>query len=219
MHNIVIFGTVTALHGMHAEGGYLSLYQANFTKGGLMVAESRTVARLLLDDVTEGDWKHAIEVDNVLEKRSPTTASTKAALIRSRLQTVDTDIWRLVADGDRPVATQAVLAATIKFSRLVGDFMDIVIRDLVRRFEPAIPKRIWDDFLEGCAQRDPDMPTWQPSTQNKLFTRVVAMLVESGYVNNNRERRLQPVLLEPEIVAYLDRHDEEYVLRCMQVMQ
>jgi hypothetical protein len=60
-------------------------YKANFTKGGLMVPESRILADLLLRGVDAAAWKQAVELDNVLRKRSPTTASTKAALIRARL--------------------------------------------------------------------------------------------------------------------------------------
>jgi len=88
-------------------------YKANFTKGGLMVPESRIVADLLLRGVDAAGWKQAIEVDNLLRKRSPTTASTKAALIRSRLQTMTDGLWRLVRDGSKPVATHAVFAATV----------------------------------------------------------------------------------------------------------
>jgi hypothetical protein len=61
-------------------------YKANFTKGGLMVPESRIVADLLIRGVDAAGWKRAVKADNVLRKRSPTTASTKAALIRARLQ-------------------------------------------------------------------------------------------------------------------------------------
>lgn len=63
-------------------------YKANVTKGGLMVPESRIVADLLLQGVDAAAWKQAIEGDNVLRKRSPTTASTKALLIRARLRTM-----------------------------------------------------------------------------------------------------------------------------------
>ncbi|WP_295429726.1 BrxA family protein [uncultured Thiodictyon sp.] len=94
-------------------------YQANFTKGGLMVPESRRVAELLLAGVDAAGWKQAIEGDNLLRKRSPTTASTKALLIRARLRTMTEGLWRLVRDGDRPVATQALFAATITYSVLL----------------------------------------------------------------------------------------------------
>ena len=64
-----------------------------------MVPESRVIANLLLKGVDRAGWKQAIEIDNVLRKRSPATAATKAILIRARLKTMTAGLWRLVRDG------------------------------------------------------------------------------------------------------------------------
>jgi len=93
-------------------------YKANFSRGGLMVPESRIIADLLLRGIDPPGWKQAIEVDNLLAKRSPTTASTKATLIRGRLRTLTPALWHLIRDGSKPVATHAVLAATVNYSPL-----------------------------------------------------------------------------------------------------
>jgi len=192
-------------------------YKANFTKGGLMVPESRIVADLLLRDVDPAGWKQAIEIDNLLRKRSPTTASTKAILIRARLQTMTEALWRLVRDGSKPVATHAVLAATIKYSPLLGDFLDLVVRDLYRRFEPVLKPPHWDRYLEDCRSRDPLMPQWATATQEKLRTRVFGMMTEAGYLSDSRTRALRPVQVSPEVVRYLKESGEGYALRCMEL--
>lgn len=194
-------------------------YQANFTKGGLMVPESRIVADLLLRDVDAEQWRRAIEIDNVLEKRSPVTAATKAGVIRLRLQTMGPGLWELVRDGGRETVTHAVLAATIKYSRLVGDFLDIVVRDLHRRFEHSIRPQHWDQFMDDCRNRQPDMPHWRDTTMEKLRTRVFGMLTEAGYITDSRSRVLKQVYVAPGVVAYLRSADETYVLRCMQATQ
>lgn len=192
-------------------------YKANFTKGGLMVLESRIVADLLLRDVDPAGWKQAIEGQNVLAKRSVTTASTKAALIRARLQTMTGDLWRLVRDGSKPVATHAVFAATIKYSPLFGDFLDLVVRDLYRRFEPTLKPQHWDRYLEDCRSRDPSTPEWTTATQEKLRTRVFGMMTEAGYLSDSRTRRLKPVQVSPEVVRYLKESNEGHALRCMEL--
>jgi hypothetical protein len=182
-----------------------------------MVPESRIVADLLLQGVDAASWKQAIEIDNVLAKRSPTTASTKAALIRARLQTMTDALWRLVRDGSKPVATHAVFAATIKYSPLVGDFMDLVVRDLYRRFEDTLKPQQWDRYVEDCLSRDPAMPAWATTTQEMLRTRVFGMMTEAGYLSDSRTRTLKPVRVSPEVVQYLKDCDEDYALRCLQV--
>ncbi|AUB83045.1 DUF1819 family protein [Candidatus Thiodictyon syntrophicum] len=192
-------------------------YQANFTKGGLMVPESRRVAELLLAGVDAAGWKQAIEGDNLLRKRSPTTASTKALLIRARLRTMTEGLWRLVRDGDRPVATQALFAATITYSPLVGDFMDLVVRDLYRRFEERLKAQHWDRYVEDCHTRDPRTPDWSAGTLTSLRTRVFGMLTEAGYLSDARTRTLRPLTVAPTVAGYLRTHGRDYALRCMEV--
>jgi hypothetical protein len=193
------------------------LYKANFTKGGLMVPESRIVADLLLQGTDAASWKQAIQIDNVLAKRSLTTASTKANLVRGRLQTMTEDLWRLVRDGSKPVATHAVFAATIKYSPLFGDFLDLVVRDLYRRFEETLKPQHWDRYLEDCRGRDPYMPVWSAGTLSSLRTRVFGMMTEAGYLSDSRTRALRPVQVSPEVVRYLKESGETDALRCMEL--
>ena len=190
-------------------------YKANFTKGGLMVPESRLVADLLLRGIDAAGWRQAIEVDNALAKRSPTTASTKAMLIRARLRTMTEDLWRLVRDGSKPVATQAVFAATITYSPLIGDFMDLVVRDLYRRFEETLKPQHWDRYVEDCRGRDPGMPEWTAATLEKLRTRTYGMLTEAGYLSDSRTRTLRPLVVAPEVIQYLNEFQRDYALRCL----
>ena len=157
------------------------------------------------------------KADNILRKRSPATASTKALLIRARLRTMTEDLWRLVRDGDKPVATQALFAATIKYSPLVGDFMDLVVRDLYRRFEATLKPQHWDRYVEDCHTRDPRTPDWSAGTLTSLRTRVFGMLTEAGYLSDARTRTLRPLTVSPTVMGYLNAHGEDYALRCMQV--
>ncbi|MGB8146512.1 MAG: DUF1819 family protein [Chromatiaceae bacterium] len=190
-------------------------YKANFTKGGLMVPESRLVADLLLRGIDAAGWRQAIEVDNALAKRSPSTASTKAVLIRARLRTMTEDLWRLVRDGSKPVSTQAVFAATITYSPLVGDFMDLVVRDLYRRFEETLKPQHWDRYVEDCRSRDPGMPEWTAATLEKLRTRAYGMLTEAGYLSDSRTKTLRPLIVAPEVMQYLKEFHRDYALRCL----
>ncbi len=127
------------------------------------------------------------------------------------------DLWVLVRDGNATVRTQAVLAAAIKHSALLGDFLDLVVRDQHRRFAPTLPKALWNDYLHSCRERDLEMPEWHESTRRKTGTVVYHILQQAGYIDNTRSLKLQPVHIADEIVTYLRGHGEEYVLRCMQV--
>ena len=130
-------------------------YNADIVAGSLLVPESRKIARLLLEQADDDDWYRSIIVDNILQKRSPASAKRQARLIRNRLELMTPDLWQLIVDGSSEVATQAVLAAAIKQSRLLGDFMDQVIRHHVKTFDPQLTAKDWSMFIENCEQIDP----------------------------------------------------------------
>ncbi|MDT4869600.1 hypothetical protein FQZ97_1046390 [compost metagenome] len=194
-----------------------SPYQANFTKCSLIVPESRIVAALLLQGVSGQDWDRQIHELNVLQKRTGKTAVTYANLARSRLQTMGADLWTLVRDGNVPVATHAVLAATVKFSPLFGDFLRTVVRDQFRRFATHLEARHWDAYIEDCQRAQPEMPPLSDSTQVKLRQNAMRMLAEAGFVEDTRSLRLRSQHIEPVVLHYLRQHNEQYVLDCLQV--
>jgi len=138
--------------------GSRNRYSAQITAGGLKLRESRIVADLLLAGIDDQSWTEKILHKNVLQARSPETATRLGRLVRQRLETMDADLWKLVRDGSQIVATHATLAAIIKHSPLVGDFLDLILREQFRLFAPRLTKAIWEDYLSGCRARDPEMP-------------------------------------------------------------
>ena len=194
-----------------------SPYNANLVKASLKLEESRVIAALLIQGVDEAQWRQAILVDNVLQKRSPSTANTFAVFIRQRLGLMTPELWELVRDGSKVVATQAVLAATVKHSRLLGDFLDLVVRDRLHLFKATLTKKDWEEFIEGCVARAPHVADWTSGVVDKLRQNVFRILGEAGYVADTRTMALQRVTIMPEVLRYLEENDERYVLRCLQV--
>src|SRR5262249_44786727 len=152
---------------------------------------SRIIAGLLLRGVDQEGWTDAIVKKNVLQSRSPKTAKRLTLLIRGRLETMGEELWRLVRDGKGDVGTHAVLATAVKHSRLLADFLDLVVREQYRLSSKALSNKLWDDFLDGCRERDPDMPAWHESTRNRLRSSVFQTLAQAGYVENTRSLKLQ----------------------------
>ena len=194
-----------------------SSYNANLVKASLKLEESRVIAALLLQGVDKVQWRQAILVDNVLQKRSPSTANTFAVFIRQRLSLMTPELWCLVRDGSNVVATQAVLAATIKHSRLLGDFLGLVVWDRLCLFKATLTNKDWEEFIEGCEARDAHVGDWTPAVVTKLRQNVFRILGEAGYVADTKTLALQRMTVVPEIVRYLEENDERYVLRCIQV--
>lgn len=157
----------------------MTQYNAEISAGSLMPAESRRVAALLLTDPDENAWIRAIEVDNILQKKTPATARRQARLIQRRLITLDAQAWKMISERENEVVNQLLLAAAVKHSELLGDFMRNVYADRQRRLEVALSPVDWQDFLIHCAHQDAAVAGWSDSTKAKLFQVIVRILVES----------------------------------------
>lgn len=192
-------------------------YRADITAGALKVPESRVIADLLLQGADKPEWDSAVFAENRLQARNPATARRLARLIQNRLEPMGEDLWLLVRDGTSVVAAQACMAAAIKQSPLLGDFMDLVVREQYRLFSPVLPLTVWETYLQDCHGRDPEMPEWQAPTLRRLRSSVYQMLAQAGYLDNTRSRHLQTVHVDRGVLAYLKNHNESYVLRCMDI--
>lgn len=192
-------------------------YRADITAGALKVPESRIMADLLLRGVDETDWKKALYDQNILQTRSPKTAKRLALLVRDRLAFMEPTLWTLVRDGSGIVATHACLAAAVKHSTLLGDFLDLVVREQYQCYAVALSNKLWEDYIVDCRGRDPDMPRWSDSTIARLRSSVFQILAQAGYVENTRTLKLQTVHMASQVLDYLTEHHEHYVLRCIQV--
>ena len=192
-------------------------YRADITAGSLKVAESRVIADLLLKQADDDAWKFALRDENVLQTRSPKTADRLALLIRGRLESMTPDLWKLVRDGSALVATHACLAAAVKHSALLADFLELVVSEQYRIFAEKLTYPHWDDFIADCQNRDPELPEWSQSTIDRLRSSVFQILQQAGYIDSTKSLQLQTVHIADEVVRYLTNNDEGNVLRCIQM--
>jgi len=195
----------------------MQIYNAEITAGSLLLKESRAIVQLLLQGADDVEWQRAIAIENVLQKTSPASAKRMATLIRKRLELMPRELWSKIAVGTTEVATQSLLAAAIKHSRLLGDFMLQVLPNHYKSFDHKLLRREWDSFLTDCAHIDSAVATWSPSTKTKVGQVVFRVLAEAGYLDSTRSLKLQPVSIAPEVSRFLYVHNEHYILKCMEI--
>lgn len=193
----------------------MTRYNAEISAGSLLPLESRRVASLLLSEPNPAEWQHAIETENILQKKTPATARRQARLLCRRLSTLDADAWRMIAERESEVVVQLLLGAAVKHSSLLGDFMLHVYADRQRRLEPTLASSDWQDFLAECAHRDTAVASWSVSTKAKLFQVIVRILTEANYLQSARSMKLTPQSLHPDVRRYLSTHNENYVFDCL----
>ena len=109
-------------------------YSADITAGSLLLSETKVVAGYLLDGKTFSEISKLVEKQNILQKRSVAAATRMYSLIRHRLQLFDKSLWSLIYYGDSETARMATLAATIKDSRILADFMLFILKEKYQLF-------------------------------------------------------------------------------------
>ena len=194
----------------------MSRFNAEISAGSLMPLESKRVATLLLTHPSEQVWTNAIEVENILQKNTPSTARRQSTLIRKRLLTLDDEGWTLICERESEIANQLMLAAAVKHSELLGEFMRVTYANSQRRLEPALAPLDWEDFLADCAHRDASVATWSSLTKAKLFQVIIRILVECKFLESSKTLRLSPRSLHPVVRRYLVERNEKFVLDCLE---
>ena len=193
----------------------MGLYNAEISAGSLMLPESRRIAKLLLERPTPDQWDAALKDENLLQKK-PATARRQARLIRNRLEMLDDDGLRLIVEGEGELCSQIMLAAAIRHSRLLGDFLRDVYSADLRQLETTLSHRQWEAFLTECEHRDEAVSRWAESTHKKLFEVIVRILAEAKYLDSTRRMGLTPPMLHPKARAYLEHLGDAETLARME---
>ena len=194
-----------------------ALYNAQISAGSLLLKESRGIALLLLKNANEKDWYQAIFIDNILQKKSTATAKRMTRLILNRLEAMPEKILELVINGTADVTTQVLLAAAIKHSRLLGDFIEQVVKNHFRTFNNQLTLRDWETFLNECEQIDFSVGDWSESTRKKLGQVIFRILAEAKYIDNTRSRKILPIQIFPEVRQYLKKTQQTHILKIMEI--
>lgn len=123
-------------------------YDSDLIGGSLMVRESRLIADLLLREAIPEQWHQAIQIDNILQKRTPASAQRNATAIRKRLERLEPDFWKALRDGDDELATQVAFCGALERNLLLLEFMETVMRDAYISQAQHLDSYIWSDFLD-----------------------------------------------------------------------
>ncbi len=192
-------------------------YVRDLTGGSLLLAESRLVAESLLQTLTEPEWNRLFTDENILKKNSPHTAIRYARSVRRRLEPLGAQFIEAVIHASESGYKQLLMLSLIMHTPVLPDFMQYVVAETKRIYRPNLEPDAWETFILDRSRTLPGLNDLSESTLKKSGNNVIRALVEADYLDNNKNRRLQPVYLLPETRAWLknlNRLDLETIMEC-----
>ncbi|UYM15476.1 DUF1819 family protein [Endozoicomonas euniceicola] len=172
--------------------------------GNLLVRESLLIAPLLLQKPDSDQWKEEVEIRNLLQKSSVHSARRVALGIRRRLEPMGEEFLQQLIGTDETTCRQLLLLAVMVKSPAICLFMDKVIRENRRIYQPQLPVSAWQLFIEEHYTVIGGLEEYSESTLIKTGTNVIRMLVDAGYLESPKTLKLQTVYLVPEVQQFID---------------
>lgn len=182
------------------------MYNAEISAGALMVVETKLLAKFMLTNPSKEDWKQAIEVENIIQKKTPATAKRQAILVKKRLDLVAPELLAQIASSDNELTLQLIFASSLLHSQLHLDYMKKVYGEHLRIYESHIKKSAWSLFWDECAILDPNINNWSDLTKNKLNQVIVKILSQAKFINSTRSQKLTPPNIRPEVIRLVKTH-------------
>lgn len=192
-------------------------YIRDLTGGSLLIEESRLVAETLLQALSEPEWNRLFIEENILKKKSQHTAIRYARAIRRRLEPLGKAFIEAVIHEPESSYKQLLMLSLMIHTPVLPDFMQHVVAETKRIYRSNLTPDAWESFLLDRSRILPGLNDLSESTLKKSGNNVIRALVEADYLDNNKNRRLQPVYLLPETRIWLqklNREDLEPVMEC-----
>jgi len=194
-------------------------YLGDLNGGSLLINETRTIAEILQDKLSEEEWKRLIINENVLQKKSSQTAIRFARVVRNRLEAMGAGFTSKLLEVHQRAYIQLLMAAFMVQSPVIIDFMRECLEEARRTYKPNITTDAWERFIDDRARVIPELASYSESTMNKMGRNVIKSLVDTGYLSSSRQRKIQAVYLLPEVKEILIQLKKEDLITTMECTQ
>lgn len=183
------------------------------TREQFLFYEMRITARLMSEGLSEKEIMQKVYDENLFQYPTERMTRRMVSTCMKRLQCLgDESLVEAIANQPSDVAKQICLYAMMKRYRLVWDFMVTVIGGKYRLQDLHFNKSEILTFFMQLQEQDELVASWSESTLKKIRSVLVNLLVENGYLDNNRSTRLNPVWLNPLLENAIKCNGDEQAL-------
>jgi len=183
----------------------IKAYVGDINGGSLMLNDSLILAPYLLDEPDKDEWKRLVLEQNILQRKSSQTARRAAATVRKRLAPLGREFLTDLVTLPERAYIQLLMVSLLIQSPIMADFMSNVLAEARRVYKPALEPTAWQDFIDDRCRAWPQLNDYSDETYKKIGKNIIRALAEAGYIDSPRNKRIQPVYLEPEVKNWLDK--------------
>ena len=182
----------------------------SLTREQFLFFEMRTTAKLMAQGLSNEEIINKIYDENLYQ--FPTEKSIRliaTGCIRRLKALNDKMLVAALANQPTEVAKQICLYAMMKQSKLVWDFMVMVVGDKFRQKDLSFGKIDANTFLMRLQEQDDYIASWSVATVAKIRQVLIKILVENEYLDNVNSEHLNPVLLSRELENGIRNNNDE----------
>lgn len=196
--------------------GTQSTYKGSgsLTREQFLFNETRIVARLMVDEgLSDDDIVEKISEENLFQFPTERMIKNIANVCIRRLRSLD-DISLINVIAHRSVedAKQACLYAMMKQYRLVWEFMITVIGKKYEQQDFSYGKMDLNIFFSRLQEQNDEIAGWSDSTLVKIKQVLNRILIENEYIDNTGSKKLNPVLISPDVENGIRANNDEVAL-------
>ena len=181
------------------------------TREQFLFHEMRIVAKLLLEEKSDSEIIGEVVTNNLFQYPTEKYLNniTKVCLARFH-QTESKELIDIVANGSSDAAKQACLFLMMNYYRIVWEFMIGVIGEKYRIQDLSFTKMDLNSFFTRLQEQNEVVASWSDATINKCKQILKKILIENGYLDNQKSEVLNNILLDlsvKEAIENINKRD------------
>lgn len=193
--------------------GNTNSYKASITREQFLFYEMRTTAKLMDSGLTDNEVVEKIVDDNLFQYPTERSVRRMAKTCIKRLKSMNDDtLITAIANIATSAAKQICLYAMMKESRLVREFMIMVIGEKYKLGDNSFGKIDLNTFFSHLQEQEDAVASWSDTTITKIKQVLTRILVENEYLDSIGADILNPVWLNSTLENAIKSNGDSLML-------
>lgn len=158
----------------------MTSYNLGFTAASLRPELARIVAENYLATCDWAETKNRVLESNALQCRTTASAIRLERELRQRLQTLNGEQTRLLAQGTAEDRAAIAWLAACKHIPFAFEFASEALREKLASHDPVLRNSDYESYVDSKARQHPELGSLTSSSKSKLRQVLLRMLAEAG---------------------------------------